>query len=388
VKSIEVFAVNLRAAVIGAGFVGRAHIEALRRLAIPIQGVLGSSPSRTAEACHSLGIARAYQSLAELANDGSVDVVHVCTPNHLHFPETEAALQAGKHVMCEKPLALNTRETAALVRLARERERVGAVTYNLRYYPLCQEAHALVKQGTIGEPRIVHGTYLQDWLFYPHDWNWRLDPKLGGTMRAVADIGTHWLDLVGWITGRKLTELCADLATVIAVRQRPKGPVETFQKTRDLASEPVPMTTDDYGSILLRFEGNLRGVLTVSQVSAGRKNRMWFEIDGSEGSLAWDEEQPNVLWLGSRKEANRWLIKDPSLMSPEARPYAGYPAGHAEGYPDTFVQLFRDLYRYIAAGDFKAPRSFPTFETGHHEVKLCELIALSAGERRWVEVPG
>jgi len=275
-----------------------------------------------------------------------------------------------------------------LVELARARERVGAVTYNLRYYPLCQEAHALVKQGAIGEPRIAHGTYLQDWLFYPQDWNWRLDPALGGKMRAVADIGTHWLDLVGWITGRKLTELCADLATVIPVRQRPKGPVETFQKTRGLDSEPVPMTTDDYGSILLRFEGNLHGVLTVSQVSAGRKNRMWFEIDGSEGSLAWDEEQPNVLWLGSRKQANRWLIKDPSLMSPEARPYAGYPAGHAEGYPDTFVQLFRDLYTYIATGDFKAPRSFPTFATGHHEVELCELIALSAGERRWVEVPG
>jgi predicted dehydrogenase len=380
--------VNLRAAVIGAGFVGRAHIEALRRLAIPIQGVLGSSPSRTAEACRALGIARAYQLMADLASDDSVDVVHVCTPNHLHFPQTEAALRAGKHVMCEKPLAMNTQETAALVGLARERERVGAVTYNLRYYPLCQEAHALVKQGAIGEPRIAHGTYLQDWLFYPHDWNWRLDPALGGRMRAVADIGTHWLDLVAWITGRKLTELCADLATIIPVRQRPKGPVETFQKTRDLASEPVRMTTDDYGSILLRFEGNLRGVLTVSQVSAGRKNRMWFEIDGSEGSLAWDEEQPNLLWLGSRKEANRWLIKDPSLMSPEARPYAGYPAGHAEGYPDTFVQLFRDLYGYIAAGDFKAPRSFPTFETGHREVKLCELIALSAGERRWVEVPG
>ena len=379
---------NLRAAVIGAGFVGRAHIEALRRLAIPVQGVLGSSPSRTAQACDSLGIARAYQSMADLASDGSVDVVHVCTPNHLHFPETESALRAGKHVMCEKPLAMNTRETAALVELARERQRVGAVTYNLRYYPLCQEAHALVKQGAIGEPRIAHGTYLQDWLFYPRDWNWRLDPALGGKMRAVADIGTHWLDLVGWITGRKLTELCADLATVIPERQRPKGAVETFQGTRGLDSEPVAMTTDDYGSILLRFDGNLRGVLTVSQVSAGRKNRMWFEIDGSEGSLAWDEEQPNVLWLGSRIEANRWLIKDPSLMSPEARPYAGYPAGHAEGYPDTFVQLFRDLYGYIAAGDGKAPRPFPTFETGHHEVQLCELIALSAGERRWVEVPG
>jgi predicted dehydrogenase len=379
--------VNLRAAVIGAGFVGRAHIEALRRLAIPIQGVLGSSLARTQEACRSLGIARAYQSMEELASDGSVDVVHVCTPNHLHFPETKSALQAAKHVMCEKPLAMNTQETAALVQLAQKQGRVGAVTYNLRYYPLCQEAHALVKQGAIGVPRIAHGTYLQDWLFYPSDWNWRLDPELGGTMRAVADIGTHWLDLICWITDRNVSELCADLATVIPVRQRPKGPVETFKKTADTATEPVRMATDDYGSILLHFEGGLRGVLTVSQVSAGRKNRMWFEIDGSEGSLAWDEEQPNVLWIGSRKEANRYLIKDPSLMSPQARGYAAYPAGHAEGYPDTFVQLFKDLYGYIAAGDFKAQRSFPTFETGHYEVKLCELIAVSARERRWVGVP-
>ena len=379
---------NLRAAVIGSGFVGRAHIEALRRLAIPIQGVLGSTLARTQEACRSLGIVRAYESMEELASDRSVDVVHVCTPNHLHFPETEAALQAGKHVMCEKPLAMNTQETAALVHLAQKLGRVGAVTYNLRYYPLCQEAHALVQKGAIGEPRIAHGTYLQDWLLYPTDWNWRLDPELGGTMRAVADIGTHWMDLICWITGRNLTELCADLATVIPVRQRPKGPVETFQKTADMATEPLRVTTDDYGSILLHFEGGLRGVLTVSQVSAGRKNRMWFEIDGSEGSLAWDQEQPNVLWIGSRKEANRWLIKDPSLMSPQARGYAAYPAGHAEGYPDTFVQLFRDLYGYIAAGDFKAQRSFPTFETGHYEAQLCELIAVSARERRWVEFSG
>ena len=377
---------NVRAAVIGAGFVGRAHIEALRRLAIPVQGVLGSSVARTQEACRALGISRAYKSMEELANDSSVDVVHICTPNHLHFTEAQSALHAGKHVMCEKPLAMNAKETAALVKMARKQKRVGAVTYNLRYYPLCQEAHALVKQGAIGEPRIVHGTYLQDWLAYPSDWNWRLDPKLGGSMRAIADIGTHWLDLISWITGRRLEELCADLATVIPVRQRPKGPVETFKKSDDRASEAVRMSTEDYGSVLLHFEGGLHGVMTVSQVSAGRKNRMWFEIDGSEGSLAFDQEQPNLLWIGSRKEANSCLIKDPSLMSPQARGYAAYPAGHAEGYPDTFVQLFKDLYAYIAAGDFKAARSFPTFETGHHEVKLCELIALSARERRWVAV--
>ena len=377
---------NLRAAVIGAGFVGRAHIEALRRLAIPIQGVLGSSVSKTQETCRTLGINRAYKSMEELGDDSSVDVIHICTPNHLHFTQAQSALQAGKHVMCEKPLAMNTQETAALVKAARKLKKVGAVTYNLRYYPLCQEAHSLVKQGAIGDPRIVHGTYLQDWLFYPDDWNWRLDPKLGGAMRAVADIGTHWLDLICWITGRGLKVLCADLATVIPARQRPRGPIETFKKSDNTAAKPVRMSTDDYGSVLLHFEGGMRGVMTVSQVSAGRKNRMWFEIDGSEGSLAWDQEQPNLLWIGSRKEANRYLIKDPSLMSPEARGYAAYPAGHAEGYPDTFVQLFKDLYAYIGAGDFKAERPFPTFETGHYEVKLCELIALSARLRRWVTV--
>jgi predicted dehydrogenase len=282
---------------------------------------------------------------------------------------------------------MNTSETATLVKLAREQGRVGAVTYNLRYYPLCQEARALVERGAIGEPRLVYGGYLQDWLFYPTDWNWRLEPEVGGSMRAVADIGTHWMDLLTWITGRRLTELCADLATVIPVRQRPKGPVETFKQSTTVASEPVHMTTDDYASILLHFEGNLRGVLTVSQVSAGRKNRMWFEIDGSEGSLAWDAEQPNTLWIGRRNEANRYLIKDPALMSPQARGYAAYPGGHAEGYPDTFVQLFKDFYGYLAAGDFHAPRSFPTFETGHQEVRLCEIVAKSAQERKWLEVP-
>lgn len=378
---------NLRAAVVGSGFVGRAHIEGLRRLAIPIQGVLGSSPARTEEQCRSLSIARAYKSMDDLCADTSVDVVHVCTPNHVHFGQAEAALRAGKHVMCEKPLAMNPKETAALVELERKSGKVGAVTYNIRYYPMCQEAHALVQSGAIGEPRIAYGGYLQDWLFYPTDWNWRLDPALGGNMRAVADIGTHWMDLVGWITGRKLAELCADLATVMPVRQRPTGRVETFQKATG-GTEAVHMSTDDYASILLHFEGGMRGVLTVSQMSAGRKNRMWFEIDGSEGSLAFDQEQPNSLWIGSRKEANRWLIKDPLLMSPEARGYAAYPAGHAEGYPDTFVRLFKDLYGYIAAGDFDAPRSFPTFETGHYEVQLCDLIARSATERRWVEVGG
>src|SRR5216684_791990 len=375
---------NLRAAVIGIGFVGRAHLEALRRLGVPVAGILGSSPDRTKDSANSLRLDRAYRSLEELAGDKEVDVVHICTPNHLHHDQANTLLKAGKHIMCEKPLAMNIKESSALIETARRQNRAGGVTYNLRYYPLCQEARAMVRRGLIGEPRLVHGSFLQDWLFYPTDWNWRLEPHLGGELRAVSDIGTHWLDLMTWITGRKVTEVCADLATVIPVRRKPRGHVETFQKRSDGAFDEVKINTDDYGSVLLRFENSLRGVMTVSQVSAGRKARLWFEVDGSEGSLAWHSESPNVLWIGHRNEPNQRMMKDPALMSPEALGYAAYPGGHIEGYPDTFVQLFKDFYGYIAAGDFKAPRSFPTFETGHEELVLCDAIAASARERRWV----
>ena len=206
---------DLRAAVIGPGFVGRAHVEALRRLGVPVRGVLGSSPDRTQDAAQSLRLGHAYNSIDELANDTSIDVVHICTPNYLHHDQAKVLLDRGKHVMCEKPLAMNTKESAALVEAAPQQKRVGGVTYNLRYYPLCQEARAMVERGLIGEPRLVHGSFLQDWLFYPTDWNWRLEPHLGGELRAVSDIGTHWLDLVMWITGRKVT----DEAAILRIRE-------------------------------------------------------------------------------------------------------------------------------------------------------------------------
>ncbi len=372
------------AAIVGLGFVGRAHLDALRRLGISVQGILGSTPERAKEAAEALCLPHAYASIEELAEDSSVQVVHLCTPNHLHFQEASQLLRAGKHVLCEKPLALDSRESAALVSLTKELKMVGGVAYNLRYYPLTQEARALIQRGVIGQVRLVHGSFLQDWLLFPTDWNWRLESKLGGDLRAVSDIGTHWLDLMMWITGSNVSELCADLATVLPTRRRPKGRVETFQKAGTAETEEVLITTDDYASVLLRFENEARGVMTVSQVSAGRKARLWFEIDGSEGSLAFDSESPNELWIGRRDRASEILPKDPGLLSPQARGYAVYPGGHAEGYPDTFVQLFKDFYGYIAAGDFRAPRSFPTFETGHHELVLCEAIAESAQKKAWV----
>ena len=376
---------SLKAAVIGAGFVGRSHIEALRRLAIPITGVLGSSHERSEESRSSLRLPRAYRSLRELAGDSEVDVVHICTPNYLHFEQASELLKAGKHVMCEKPLAMDVRQSTGLLELAQKNGRVGGVTYNLRYYPLCQEARALIQKGVIGEPRLVHGNFLQDWLFYPSDWNWRLETKLGGELRAVADIGTHWLDLAMWLIDRKVAELCADLATVMPVRKRPRGRVETFRHS-DGATDDVAIATDDYASVLLRFEGNVRGMFTVSQVSAGHKADMGFEVNGSEASLAWNSTSPNQLWIGHRNQANQDFLKDPSQMSPAARGYAGYPAGHAEGYPDTFLQLFKDFYGCIEKGLAAGPPTFPTFHAGHEQLVLCEAIARSAGKREWVPV--
>ena len=373
---------QLQAAIIGAGFVGRAHIDALRRLGVPVAGVLGSSLDRSEESRSALKLSRAYRSLDELAGDSAVRVVHICTPNYLHFEQASTLLRAGKHVMCEKPVAMTTQESAALITLACEHGRVGGVCYNLRYYPLCQEARARVASGAIGDPRLVHGNFLQDWLLYPTDWNWRLETELGGDLRAVSDIGTHWLDLATWLTGRKIVEVCGDLATTIPVRQRPRGRVETFQAATAAASDPVKISTDDCASVLLRFEANLRGVMTVSQVSAGHKASLSFEINGSEGSLGWNSESPNQLWIGHRNQANQELPKDPSLMMPAARGYSAYPGGHTEGYPDTFLQLFKDFYSHIETGK-DSHAEFPTFQTGHDELVLCEAIAKSARERRW-----
>jgi predicted dehydrogenase len=376
----------LNAAIVGLGFVGRAHLDALRRLGITVRGALGSSPERSKASSNAVQLPRSYESLEELAADSSVQVVHLCTPNYLHFQEASQLLRAGKHVLCEKPLALDSRESEALLALLKQTGLVGAVAYNLRYYPLCQEARALIRRGAIGQVKLIHGNFLQDWLLFPTDWNWRLDPKLGGELRAVSDIGTHWMDLVTWMTRSKISQVCADLATVLPTRRRPKGRVESFQKADAGDTEEIMMTNEDYGSVLLRFSNEAHGVVTVSQVSAGRKARLWFEIDGTEGSLAFDSESPNHLWIGRRERACEVLPKDPALQSPESRGYAVYPGGHPEGYPDTFVQLFKDFYGYLERGDFKAERTFPTFETGHEELVLCEAIAESARKNAWVAV--
>lgn len=379
---------KLNAAIVGAGFMGPAHAEALRRLGVNVIGILGSSEAKSRHAAEALGLVRAYPSFDELLSDPSVNVVHVTTPNRFHFAQASAALKAGKHVLSEKPLAMNSRESAELVALARQSGCAAGVNYNIRFYPLCIEARERIARGELGQVLSVTGSYVQDWLLHPTDYNWRVLESEGGPLRAVADIGTHWLDLAQTITGLKVDAVCADLKTVFPTRQRPEGEVETFSgKVGQTASaQAVEITTEDHGGVLLRFAGGARGALWVSQVTAGRKNCLRFEIAGSRSALAWNSEQPDELWLGHRDRANELLPRDPGLMSAAARRFTGYPGGHAEGYPDSFKQCFRAFYDYIAAGDFTAPQPFPTFADGHQEILLCEAILRSHREQRWIPV--
>jgi predicted dehydrogenase len=373
---------DLRAGVVGTGFIGAVHVEALRRLGVEVVGVVGSSPERAA----AKGLAPVSGSYEQLLADDDVDVVHLTTPNHLHHAQVKQALAAGKHVVCEKPLALHSEQSAELAQLAAESGVVHCTNFNIRFYPQVQQARALVAQGALGTIWNVHGGYLQDWLLLPTDWNWRLEPEKGGELRAVADIGSHWLDLVQFVTGMRVESLLADLATTIPVRRRPSREIETFASADDVERVDAPMTTEDVAHILLRFEGGVRGSLVVSQVSAGRRNSLRFEIDGSDGALAWDSVRNEELWLGHRGKPNEHLLRDPALFTPEASSRTGLPAGHAKGFAETFKELYRAVYTAVAAGRPPDEPDYPTFADGHWENVLGDAVALSNRERRWVEV--
>jgi predicted dehydrogenase len=376
----------LGAAVIGTGFIGTVHVEALRRIGVQVRGVLGSTPERGAARAATLGVPRAYASLDELLDDPSVDIVHVTSPNDLHLPQAKAVLATGRHVVCEKPLAMTAAESRELVELAARTGLVNAANFNIRYYPLNQHAHEVVTSGGLGDVRLVTGRYFQDWLLLDSDWNWRLQPERGGALRAVGDIGSHWLDLMAFVTGQRVTAVMAELATFIEQRREPTGPVETF--STEVAAETVvrDIATEDAATILLRFENGARGSVNVSQISAGRKNSLQYEIDGSDSSVAWDSEQPDQIWFGHRDRPNEILIKNPALMGEAGRAAAALPGGHVEGFADTFAAHFRAVYADVAAGG-PAPRpTYPTFADGHDEMLVNDAIAESARVGRWVDV--
>jgi len=377
---------DVGAAVIGTGFIGTVHVEALRRIGVQLRGVLGSTPERGRARATALGVPRAYPSLDVLLDDPAVDVVHVTSTNDLHVPQATAILAAGKHVVCEKPLSMTALESGELVRLAEASGLVNAVNFNIRFYPLNQHAHEAVAAGDIGHVRLVTGRYFQDWLLLESDWNWRLQPERGGALRAVGDIGSHWLDLVTFVTGQRIVEVMADLATFIPMRHEPTGPVETF--STEPAGETVTreIATEDTATILLRFENGARGAVSISQISPGRKNSLQWEVDGSRGAIAWDSEQPDQIWLGHRERANEILLKNPALMGPLGASAAALPAGHVEGFADTFAALFRAVYADIAAGRPAQRASYATFADGHDEMLVNDAVAESARLGRWVEI--
>src|SRR6476620_9229969 len=349
------------AAVIVTGVIGTVHVEALRRIGVQVRGVLGSTPERGAARAAALGVGHAYPSLEAILDDPAIDVVHVTSPNNPHVPQARAILTAGKHVVCEKPLAMTAAESAGLVGDAARSGRVNAVNFNIRFYPLHQHVRELVADGGLGDVRFVTGHYFQDWLLLDTDWNWRLEPDKGGSMRAVGDIGSHWIDLVQFLTGRRIVSVMADLATFVGLRHEPRGPVDTCSTERSSDTATRAMATEDVASIPIRFDGGARGAVSVSQISAGRKNSLQWEIDGSESSMAWDSELPDQIWLGHRARPNEILFKNAALMSPAGQAASALPAGHLEGFADTFSSLFRAIYADVVAGRPSARPAYPTF---------------------------
>jgi predicted dehydrogenase len=376
---------RIGAAVIGTGFIGAVHLSTLRRLGIPIVGVLGSSASRGAERAQALGVAKAYGSLDELLADPAVQVVHVTSPNVAHYPQVKAILAAGKHVICEKPLAMTSAQSAEMVQMARASGKVAAVCYNTRFYPLNQHAHGMMRAGDLGDLRLITGHFHQDWLAKETDWNWRLEASEGGPLRSVSDIGTHWVDLTNFITGQKPVAVIAELATFITERQKPIGPVETFTATKG-PTETRKIETDDAATILLRYGNGGRGMMSTSQVSHGRRGLLSWDISGSKASAAWSAEHPEDLWIGHREGPNQILLRDPSLMNPTGTAAAFMPGGHPEGFADTWAAFFTQVYRDVARGARSAESTWATFDDGHYEMLFCDAVLASADSGTWVNV--
>ncbi len=369
---------------------GAAHLEALRRVPGVEVAAVASNSLRNAEAlAEPYDIPRAVDDWEALVGDETIDVVHNCTPNHLHYKINKDFTEAGVHVLSEKPLTTSLDDAIDLVELAHSYGTGNAVNFNYRFYPLIQQARSMVANGELGEVHLVHGHYLQDWLLYDTDYNWRLDPDAGGPSRAVADIGAHWCDLAQFVTGRRITRVFADLFTVHASRKKPETETQTFQTPGKGSYSEVSIDTEDGAMLLFEFANGARGSLTVSQVSAGRKNHQWFEIDGARQSLAWNQERPNELWIGRRDEPNQTLIKDPALLDEEAREYAHYPGGHPEGYPDGPKNLFRNFYRHLREDrrEWRHAPDYPNFIDGLRQMSLVEAALKSNASGEWTPVP-
>lgn len=382
---------KIRAGIIGNGFIGPAHIEAVRRLEfVEVIAVAQSTQEKADRKADELGVPLAYGDYRELLRNPDIDVVHNCTPNHLHVQINREIIAAGKHVLSEKPLAMSSSESRELLALAREGGIVHGVNFNYRQFPMMRQLAEMVKQNAFGKINLVHGSYLQDWMLYDTDYNWRLEDESGGRSRAIADIGSHWCDTVQYVTGKKIAEVFADLWTVHPIRKKPLSHADTFTSSEvgEEEYEEIPIHTEDYGSVLIRFDDGSKGVFSVSQVSAGRKNALSFELNGSDKSAYWKQEEPAKLWIGHRDRSNELLMADPSLFLKKARPSIHHPGGHTEGWPDSVKNMMLQYYTFIREGKdpLKDKASFATFEDGHVSMCIMEAILKSHKEQRWIQV--
>lgn len=376
---------------VGAGFVGPHHLDAVRRLGyVDVVAIAGSSEASARKKADALHVPKAYGSVEALLEDPDIQVVHNATPNYLHFPVNMAVIAKGKHIVSDKPLAMTAAEAKQLLDAANKAGVVHAVTFNYRGNPLVQQARDLIARGEVGKPHFLHGHYLQDWLLHDTDYSWRLEPDKGGASSALGDIGSHWCDLAQHVSGLTITEVLADITTVIPKRKRPKGSREAFAAAGDKEDfELVDIAVEDLASVLIRFDNGAKGSFSVGQVCAGHKNDLVLEVCGGKTSLVWKQEAQNELWIGRRGGPNGLLQKDPSLLDDVARAYAHLPGGHQEAWADAFANLMRDIYGFIAAG--KSPKdahppSFATFEDGYRANCVVEAILKSAKASAWTRV--
>ncbi len=379
---------TIKAAIVGTGFIGPAHLEALRRIPnVEVVALVEVNQELANEKAKQLGIPRAYV-FADMLKQDDIDVVHICTPNFLHYSQAKAVLEAEKHVICEKPLAISLQEAEDLVKIAKTTGLVNAVHFNLRYYPMVRQMKVMREKGELGEVYSTMGSYLQDWLFLQTDYNWRLEPDKSGDSRAIADIGSHLLDITEYVTGLKITQVMADFSTVHKTRLKPLKAIETYsgKMLTPADYQEVPINTEDHATVLLRFDNGSKGSITVSQVNAGRKNRLNIEIAGSVSAFEFNSERPNELWIGKREKANEQLMKDPSLVHREVSSLVSFPGGHNEGFPDTSKQLFKEVYAAIAAGKQPEHPTYPTFADGWRELLIGERIVESNKKQAWVNI--
>jgi predicted dehydrogenase len=357
---------TLGAAFVGGGFMAEVHARAARASRARLVGVASSSLQRSREAAERIGVPRAYGSIDELLEDDDVEVVHICTPNALHASQAASVIAAGKHIICEKPLATSVSDAENLVQAAASSGLIATVPFVYRFHPMVREARARFLEGETGRLLTINGSYLQDWLLDASDDNWRVDAAAGGASRAFADIGSHLVDLIEFVTGDRFVR-------VAAVKR-------TFYPHR---AEHSSVATEDAVAIVLETQGGAIGSLLVSQVAPGRKNRLHIELAGSAESIGFDQENPESLWLGRRK-GSELLPRDAAQLNEDAARLSILPAGHPQGYQDAFTAFVGDTYAAIAGEE---RTGLPRFTDGLRAVRITEAVMLAASTFAWVEIP-